>query len=58
MDEIFYPCEEDDEDTNLCDRCHGDGFGFASELGVVDGINGPFDNDIVECPDCSGSGLL
>lgn len=46
-----------DEETALCWRCGGDGWGIVgTDWDTDDAINGPYDGEVERCPCCGGSG--
>lgn len=58
---IVMPPEEHDyswEDENdFCSYCGGQGWGIVGvDWDTDDVINGPYDGDIEDCPNCHGSG--
>lgn len=47
----------EDDGESLCHTCHGDGWVVVGlDVDCWDGVNGPFDNEAIECPNCHGSG--
>lgn len=49
---------EDEETADLCHYCGGEGSGIiGTDWDCEDPVNGPYNNDIEECPCCHGSGL-
>lgn len=46
-----------DEDDDSCHYCGGDGWGIVGlDWDCEDGVNGPYNGEIGECPNCHGSG--
>lgn len=46
-----------DEDDDSCSYCGGDGWGIVgTDWGCEDGVNGPYNGEIEQCPNCHGSG--
>lgn len=51
------PDPEEEEDSELCPHCNGDGWGLVGvDWDCEDGINGPYDGESQRCPWCNGSG--
>jgi hypothetical protein len=50
-------CDEFGNNLDLCRTCHGDGWVIVGlEVDCDDGVNGPFNNETIKCPNCHGSG--
>jgi len=48
----------DEEQWEPCHTCGGDGWGIVGkDWDSDDYINGPYDGEITECPNCRGTGL-
>lgn len=49
--------ESDHVGNNDCHYCGGDGYGIVGlDWDCDDGVNGPYDGEVEECPCCHGSG--
>ncbi len=60
-DEYDIPCDwarlDCDGCMGPCTYCDGDGFGIVgTDWDCEDGINGPYDGETEECPNCHGTG--
>lgn len=56
-DDEYDLCSDPFDD--LCPDCGGDGWGVVgTDFQTDDAINGPYDGEIIRCPNCRGSGLL
>lgn len=53
--------EPDDEywggDGDECPTCEGNGWGIVGDhFPCLDGVNGPYNGDVANCPNCGGTG--
>ncbi len=49
--------DPDDDFDGDCHYCHGEGWYMVGvDHDCDDGVNGPFDGEVVKCPCCGGTG--
>lgn len=57
LDGTDIPHRDHDYEDGRCHTCQGQGWGIVGvDWDTDDGVNGPFDGDVVKCPNCHGSG--